>query len=227
MTEDEVLDGLEAVDLPTKQAIGEFSILWNHFENYMNSHHKKAVYKINKNKKENEKIGVMHRDFVFALIDKLELSEPQVDEVYKKESRFENYIKNRSNNSRNEYDLKAINNQFFKEGSDKEIEDERIKELFTSEDYHAKLCFLYFIVKKVRNNMFHGNDLKAIGKLSGQYELFDFCKHYLAFIIAVFQNMGTVYISESDVFRKRIAGSGDYPFKNLGEMYYRNSSKAR
>lgn len=228
MTEDKVLDSLDVVDPLTIRAIGEFSILWNHFENYMKSHHKREVDIINKNKNKNEKdIDVMHRNFVFALINKLELSESLVNEVDEKDGRFENYIKSRSNNSSNEYNLKVINKQFFKESNDKEIDDEVIRELFASEDYHDKLCFLYFIVKKVRNNMFHGNDLKAIGKLSGQYELFEFCKHCLAFIIAAFQNMGTVYISKSDVFRKRTTGSGNYPFKNIDKMYYGNNLSAR
>ena len=50
----------------------------------------------------------------------------------------------------------------------------------------SKICFLFFITKRIRNKFFHG--IKSIGQVSQDHKEFDMSSEYLISIISLIEN---------------------------------------
>lgn len=197
-------DIIEYLDMPNKDAmsaIGKFAILWNYFENFMDKNFGEITDK------------PVEYGTVYDLIDRIALddsSSKKIDDMY---ALFRDYVEGIGNHA---FNLENIEREFL-DVSKGEYIGRDAKKIFGQNDQYSRLKFLYYITKKVRNNMFHGNDLKTIKKLDGQIDLFSLCTKLLAFLCASFEN-GRIYLSSCSYSGEPRFAHYSHPFENIKEL---------
>lgn len=82
--------------------------------------------------------------------------------------------------------INLLYNQEILQVSKEKIKFEDFMKIIDNTKIQSKICFLFFITKRIRNKFFHG--IKSIGQVSQDHKEFDMSSEYLISIISLIEN---------------------------------------